>query len=141
MVKKTVTLDSNWIGGTKGKVLGGVVVALLLAVIAFNVGDSGGYKRGYGDGLDKGNHAGFTRGDQAGFEKGYWTGREDGCLWVFDQTGKPYVVGEGNPFTTWYYLMDIGNIYLGRSNCSTSGHGAAPYSPSDYVPAVDGSTN
>jgi hypothetical protein len=128
MAKRTITLDSGWVGGVKGKIAAAVIVAIIVVVAAYNIGNDSGYKKGYDDGYGVGNDTGLSTGDKSGFERGYWIGREDGCLWVFDQTRKPYVVGEGNPFTTWYYLMDLGNIYLSRDNCSTSGHGAAPYS-------------
>ena len=139
MAKKTVTLTAPaWVSNPKAKIAAAVVGAILLAVVAFSVGHNGGYTEGLAKGLDDGNKAGFTRGDKAGFENGYWIGREEGCMWVFDSTGKTYVVGEGNPFTTWYYLMDIGTIYLSRSNCETTGHGSAPYEPSTYVPSATG---
>ena len=137
MAKKTVTINTPvWVNNPKVKIVGALIAAIILAVVTFNVGHDGGYKEGLAKGLEDGNKAGFTRGDKAGFENGYWIGREEGCLWVIDQSGKPYVVGEGNPFTTWYFLMDIGSIYIGRDNCSTDNHGAAPYKPSTYVPSA-----
>jgi len=136
MTKRTVTVDTSWIGGAKGKALGFVLGLIVVALIAFSVGHDGGYKEGLTKGLEDGNKAGFDRGDRAGFENGYWSGREDGCLWVIDSSGKQYVIGSGNPFTTWYYLMDLGSIYITRSNCSTDGHGNAPYEPSTYVPST-----
>lgn len=133
MAKKTFTVDSSWIGGTKGKALGAVLAVILTGVVAFNVGDSGGYKRG----LDEGNHAGFDRGDKAGFENGYWQGREEGCLWVIQQGGRTYVIGIGNPNGGWLF-QNLGDTYIGESNCSTTGHGEAPYSPAPYSSGVEG---
>lgn len=139
MAKKTVTLDTSVVKNPKVKLIGSVVGAIVLLVIAFNLGDSGGYKRGLAEGLDTGNRAGFERGDEAGFENGYWLGRGDGCEWVFDTAGKSKIIGIGNPYTTWYYLMDLGSTYIDRTNCSTSGHGAAPYVPAPYIPSANGS--
>jgi hypothetical protein len=139
MVKKTVTLDSNWLKSAKARIALGVVLGLVGVIIAFSVGHDGGYREGLAKGLEDGNKAGFTRGDKAGFENGYWIGREEGCLWVIDTTGKQYAIGAGNPFTTWYYLMDIGTIYITKDNCSTEGHGDAPYESSPYVPSAEGS--
>jgi hypothetical protein len=92
----------------------------------------GAYSVGHNTGFDKGHTAGFTEGnaagDKAGFERGYWKGAEYGCNFVFDELKTPYVMGVQNPYTTWYALMGIGNVYLSRDNCSTNGHGTAPYS-------------
>lgn len=134
MTKRTVTVDTGFIGGTKGKVVGIVLALIAVAAIAFNVGDSGGYKRGFTDG-DKN---GFANGDKAGFENGYWIGREDGCVWVIDSSDKDFVVGIGNPFSTYYFLMDLGSTYIDRDNCTTDGHGEAPYESSPYSSGVEG---
>jgi len=139
MAKKSVTISTPaWVGNPKVKIVAAVIAAITLAVVAFNVGRDGGYTDGLTKGLEDGNKAGFARGDKAGFENGYWIGREEGCLWVISSSGKQYIIGAGNPFTTWYALMDIGSIYIGRENCSTDGHGDAPYEPSTYVPSVTG---
>lgn len=108
----------------KVKIAGAIVLGILVLL--------GSYSLGHNAGFDKGNTAGFaegnSKGDKAGFERGYWKGAEYGCNFVFDEVKAPYVVGEQNPFTTWYALMGIGNVYLSRDNCNTNGHGSAPYS-------------
>lgn len=118
----------------KARIVLGAVIGLLGVVIAFNVGDSAGYKRGFAEG----DRNGFANGDKAGFENGYWIGREDGCEWVITSSGKDFVVGIGNPFSTYYFLMDLGNTYIDRENCSNDGHGDAPYDSSPYSSGVEG---
>lgn len=132
MAKKTITFDPSAIVGNRA-----VRVAALVAVlIALTLGvHTIGYNSGHKEGYAAGNEAGWHDGSKAGVAVGYWEGRLDGCNFVFDQVRKPYVVGEGNPFTTWYYLMDLGNIYLSRDNCDTTGHGAAPDLNVPFIPA------
>ena len=134
MTKRTVTVDTRFLSGGKAKIIGAVLAVIAVAVIAFNVGDSGGYKRGF----EAGDKNGFANGDKAGFENGYWIGQEDGCEWVVESSGKDFIVGIGNPFSTYYFLMDLGTVYIDRDNCSTEGHGDAPYESSPYNSGVEG---
>lgn len=105
------------------KIAAGLIV-VLAALGVYTLGHNAGYDKGYAAGTVDGT----ATGDKAGFERGYWLGREDGCNFVFDQTGTPYVVGETNPHATFYFLLGLGDTYLDRGNCSTFGHGSAPYS-------------
>ena len=137
MAKKTVTVNITTLNNTKVK---GALLAVAFAVVALvasSLGDSSGYSKGLAQGLEDGNKAGFSRGDKAGFENGYWIGREEGCLWVIAQGGRTYVIGIGNPNAGWLF-QDLGTIYIGESNCSTEGHGDAPYESSPYTPSTDG---
>lgn len=137
MAKKTVTVDIAILNNTKVK---GALLAVAFAVVALvasSLGDSSGYSKGLAQGLEDGNKAGFARGDKAGFENGYWIGREEGCLWLIDSSGREYIIGIGSPNAGWLF-QNLGSTYFGESNCSTDGHGDAPYQPSTYVPSVTG---
>lgn len=134
MTKNTVSLNVSVLSSTKVKIAALVVAFIAVSLVSSSLGDSSGYKRGFADG-DKN---GFANGDKAGFENGYWIGREDGCEWVITSSGKDFVVGIGNPFSTYYFLMDLGNTYIDRDNCSTEGHGDAPYESSPYSSGVEG---
>jgi hypothetical protein len=101
-----------------------VAAGLLGVLISFNVGHNAGFKKGHTAGFAEGNSAG----DKAGFERGYWDGAEYGCNFVFDEVKTTYVIGAQNPFSYLYALMGLGNVSLTRDNCSTDGHGKAPYS-------------
>lgn len=137
MASKTLKVEANIPVGPKIRVAGAILAVAALVLVSHSVGYGSGFDNGFADGnakgLEEGNKAGFERGDKAGFGNGYWLGREDGCLWVIDQSDKDFITGIGNPFTTWYYLMDLGSIYIGRDNCSTEGHGDAPYKESPYT--------
>ena len=133
--KKTVSIsfpDLQAVNGLSPKVKIAIafVTAVLLLSISYNAGNEAGYKtgdaEGYARGNKVGNDAGYKRGMErvkAEYDNGYWDGRVDGCVWLIDSLGKPYVVGEGNPFTTYYFLMDIGNTYAGKDACSVDGSG------------------
>jgi hypothetical protein len=108
----------------KAKIAIAAVLGIAAVFTSYSAGHSAGFDKGHTAGFAEGNLAG----DKAGFERAYWLGAEYGCNYVFDTVRAPYVVGEQNPFTTWYALMGIGNIYLNRDNCKTTGHGSAPYS-------------
>jgi hypothetical protein len=138
MASRTVKLEANISIGTKARVAGAILAVAALVLVSHSVGYNSGFANGNAKGLEDGNKAGFERGDKAGFENGYWLGREDGCLWIINESGKDFVTGIGNPFTTWYYLMDLGVTYLERDNCSTEGHGDAPYKESPYTSPATG---
>lgn len=137
MAKKTVTVDIAILNNTKVR---GALLAVAFAVVALvasSLGDSSGYSKGLAQGLEDGNKAGFSRGDKVGFENGYWIGREEGCLWLINESGREYVIGIGNPNAGWLF-QNLGSTYFGKINCSTEGHGDAPYKPSTYVPNSTG---
>lgn len=134
MAKKAVTVDLAILKNTKVKGALLAVAFVVVALVASSLGDSAGYKRGF----EAGDKNGFANGDKAGFENGYWLGREEGCEWVISSSGKDFIVGIGNPFSTYYFLMDLGSTYIERDNCSTEGHGDAPYESSPYSSGVEG---
>ena len=129
----------------KSKIALGVVLGLVGAFIAFSVGDSRGYERGYAEGDAVGYDRGYEVGDKAGYgrgmervkaeyDNGYNDGRVDGCEWLITSLGESYVIGLSNPFTTWYYLMGIGDTYANKGNCAIDGSGGY------HTPAVDTSS-
>lgn len=125
--KKTVSFNIPALGNfnPKVKIAAAIVAALLVIGGAYGAGSNSGYAKGYAAGFNEGN----ASGDKAGFERGYWKGAEYGCNWLFDELGAPYLVGEQNPFTTYYFLMGIGDKYASRDNCVVpSDHDKAPYS-------------
>jgi hypothetical protein len=86
----------------KAKIALGVAIGLLGAVIAFNVGDSSGYKRGNAEGFEAGNVDGWNRGTEAAIEKAWWDGVVVGCELVFETTGWEFIFGNtalGKPYT------------------------------------------
>lgn len=133
MAKKTLTFDSQIIGGPVGKAIGLIVAFVAVAVISHSVGFGAGEKKGFGEGRTEG----WDLGSKAGVEKGYWVGREDGCLWVIDQGNRTYVIGIGNPNGGWLF-QNLGDTYIGADNCSTDGHGDAPELDVPYVNSAEG---
>ena len=137
--KKTVSIsfpDLKAVRGLKPKVK--IVIAFVTAVIllsfSYNAGSEAGYREGeavgYANGVKVGDEAGYKRGIERAkeeYENGYWDGRVDGCKWLIDSLGNSYVIGITNPFTTYYFLMGIGDTYAGKDACSIDGSGG-------YVP-------
>lgn len=138
MAKKTVTIDFAAITANRAVRVAAVVAILIaLTIGSHSIGYGSGHKEGYAEG----DLHGWTTGARAGVEKAYWVGREDGCLWVFDAADAPYVVGETNPHATFYFLLGLGDTYLERSNCDTTGHEAAPDIQIPYQSTIDSSVN
>jgi hypothetical protein len=137
--KKTVSISFPDLKAVKGlnpkvKIAIAFVAAVILLSFSYNAGNEAGYKdgetAGYANGVQVGDEAGYKRGLERAkeeYENGYWDGRVDGCKWLIDSLGNSYVIGLTNPFTTYYFLMGIGDTYAGKEACSIDGSGG-------YVP-------
>jgi hypothetical protein len=147
--KKTVSISFPDLKAVKGlnpkvKIAIAFVAAIILLSLSYSAGNSAGYTTGYDKGNTDGYAVGRKDGDEAGYkrgierakeeyENGYWDGRVDGCEWLIGSLGNSYVIGITNPFTTYYFLMGIGDTYAGKSNCAIDGSGG-------YVPPAISAT-
>jgi hypothetical protein len=148
--KKTVSISFPDLKSVKGlnpkvKIAIAFVTAVILLSISYSAGNSAGYTTGYAEGDAVGYDRGYEVGDKAGFgrgmervkaeyDNGYNDGRVDGCEWLITSLGESYVIGLSNPFTTWYYLMGIGDTYANKGNCAIDGSGGY------HEPSVDASS-